>query len=71
MHLGAFPVVVFKRPFPHSRVGEACSFQPFHFLPVLVFPVSGFQRFLAFSLAVTFLLLKSGGFLCADFRQYL
>ena len=52
--LGAFAVVVFKRPFPHSRVGEACPFQPFHFLPVLVFPVAGFQRFPAFSLAVTF-----------------
>ena len=54
VHLGAFPVVVFKRPFPHSRVGEACPFQPFHFLPVLVFPMAGFQHFPAFPLAVTF-----------------
>ena len=54
VHLGAFPVVVFKRPFPHSRVCKSLSFQPFHFLPVLVFPVSGFQRFPAFPLAVTF-----------------
>ena len=54
MHLGAFAVVVLKRPFSHSRVGKADSFQPFHVLPVLVFPVSGFQRFPAFALAVTF-----------------
>ncbi len=53
-HLGAFAVVVPKRPFPHSRVGEALSFQPFHFLPVLLLPVCGFQHFPAFPLAVTF-----------------
>ena len=55
IHLRAFPVVVLKRPFPHSRVGEALSFQPFDFLPVLLFPVGGFPLFPVCPFAVTFL----------------
>jgi hypothetical protein len=54
VHLGAFPVVILESPFPHSRVCEACSFHSFHFLPVFLLPVCGFQHFPSFPLAVTF-----------------
>ena len=54
MHLRAFAVVIPESPFPHSRVGEALSFQPFQFLPVFLLPVCGFPFLPLFPLEVTF-----------------